>query len=388
MRRRKDHPSQIGGFWLSRRPGSKSWYRTWYDADVRQTRGVSLGTEDFDQAQLELAAWVLQHRRPVQVAPESMPLAVTLAAYLAAMNERPSYAQAEIAVNRFIRFWPTQTIAAATTPGEQDRYVKARTGAGVNISTIARELGVLRSALNLAHRRQEISAAPPVKYVEAAEDLHADEPKGRPLSLDEMAALFNAARTVRVRRYLMILANTLCRPGAGLDLTRFQVDLERGLLTLNPPGRKQTKKFRPVVPMTAALRPWLANFTGDRYMAHGDCKVTTAKNIWRRLRAAATLDGAVNGYSFRHTMARELRARGVPAEQIELMLGHRRPSGHSSTSQIYAPYDPAYCREAVAAIDDVMRALQRLVHYPIIGPRAGCEIEIVGAAAVKRSEAA
>ena len=62
---------------------------------------------------------------------------------------------------------------------------------------------------------------------------------------------------LELRRYLMILLNTGCRPEAARDLTVFQLDLARGRLDLNPPGRERTSKGRPVVPITAALRPWL-----------------------------------------------------------------------------------------------------------------------------------
>jgi hypothetical protein len=61
-------------------------------------------------------------------------------------------------------------------------------------------------------------------------------------------------------------------------------------------------------------------------------KVVTGKNAWR----SAGLGDDVNGYSLHHTMARELRRRAVPAEQIELMFGHRRPD---KTSQINASYE-------------------------------------------------
>ena len=68
----------------------------------------------------------------------------------------------------------------------------------------------------------------------------------------------------------------------------------------------------------------------------------------------------MNGYSLRHTMSRELRKRRVPAEQIELMLGH-------------APHDPDYCSDAAAAVEAYMAELQKLVSLPIVGPRVAKE---------------
>ena len=58
------------------------------------------------------------------------------------------------------------------------------------------------------------------------------------------------AREDHVLMFCLVACNTLCRPGANLDLTLSQCDLEHGLVNLNPPGRRQTKKHRPTVPMS------------------------------------------------------------------------------------------------------------------------------------------
>jgi len=57
--------------------------------------------------------------------------------------------------------------------------------------------------------------------------------------------------------FLLIAANTLARPGAILDLAPCQFDSAHRLLDLNPAGRPQNKKFRPIVPVTSTLMPWL-----------------------------------------------------------------------------------------------------------------------------------
>src|SRR5579872_1888761 len=208
MRRRTDHPGQIGDFWLSKRPGSDCWYRTWYDARTRQTRRASLDrpgidASDFRQAQIELAAYVLEAHRPKHAAPERVLLSVVLAAYYSDHGGSiPSEDIAQRQVKRFNAMWPAQTVAQITED-EQDRYVKERRGAGAGDSTIDRELSVLRAAFQRAERKKEITSAPFVKYLQNQEDKRSADPKGRPLSMDEMAALFNAAKTPRTRLYLL-----------------------------------------------------------------------------------------------------------------------------------------------------------------------------------------
>ena len=78
---------------------------------------------------------------------------------------------------------------------------------------------------------------------------------------------------------------------------------------------------------------------------------------WRR--TAAKFAGC-KSYSIRHTLARELRKRRVPTEQISLFLGHL-PSGVAATTSIYAPYDPGFLSDAMATIKDVMRELRGLL---------------------------
>jgi hypothetical protein len=67
--------------------------------------------------------------------------------------------------------------------------------------------------------------------------------KGRPLLLQEVAALFRAAEgSERRMMLLMIPFGTLCRPDAARDLMPFQHDAEHQLLKLNPQGPPANEK--------------------------------------------------------------------------------------------------------------------------------------------------
>ena len=77
------------------------------------------------------------------------------------------------------------------------------------------------------------------------------------MKVAELAALWDAADPPHLRMFLLLLRGTAGRPAAVLKLTREQCDLDRGLIDLNPPGRAQTKKRRPVVLMPDFLRPWI-----------------------------------------------------------------------------------------------------------------------------------
>jgi hypothetical protein len=64
-----------------------------------------------------------------------------------------------------------------------------------------------------------------------------------------LALLWSAERPAHLRMFLLPLMGTAARPQSVLELTRIQCDLDCGLIDLNPPGRTETAKRRPVVPV-------------------------------------------------------------------------------------------------------------------------------------------
>jgi integrase len=345
---------QIGDYWLSRQARSPIWCRTWFDPQTRQTRRVSLSTRDLRQAQLALAKWVTDN----VVEREAAPVDVMLAAVLIRFYEQhakylPSADQAKIALRLWNDFFDGASVADLQV-GRQEAFVRHLRAEGHSDGYINRTMAVGRAALNRAHRRQEIASVPYIVSASPLPDAAPVEPKGRVLTLDEMARLFDAITETHLWAFCMIAANTLGRPRAIIELTREQYDPEHQLLHLNPPGRRQTKKFRPIVPVTQMLRSVIAKLPeSGRLITYRGQPINSVRTAFRRLRIAAKLDDAVNPYSFRHTLARAMRRAKVPADQISVMLGHIPPQS-SRTSMIYAPYEPDYARDAAAAIDSFM----------------------------------
>ena len=145
---------------------------------------------------------------------------------------------------------------------------------------------------------------------------------------------------------------TGARPSSVFDLHRSQIDTERNLIDLNPTGRKQTKKIRPEVKLPESLKPFVCEGYQITYRSK---PVKDVKTAWRNQRAACNFDDQVQPYSLRHTIARHLRASGVPAWEVSAQLGHKKKE-HSIT-EIYAPMDPAYLGQCVAAIDAFLSEL-------------------------------
>ena len=352
-------PGQIGNYWLSRKPGrdgaNDAWCRTWYDERSRQTRRVSLGTADFQEASIALANWVVDNVRAKKSGPENVLMEYILLTYWRDHAQNLSGHRTQWnGLAYWHEFWNGRTVADIT-PAEQRRFRRWLADKGAGPSGIDRILSVGRAALNRAVKWQELSEAPHIFEIQTAADKRSREPMGRPITPVEISRLFDAAKSRHMLTYLMIACNTLARPGAILDLRRSQFDEAHLRLNLNPPGRKQNNKYRPVVLVTKSLLPWLQ---GDqepeaRYVTYRGAPIACINHMWRLCCEEAGLDDGVTPYSIRHGMSREMRKRHVPTEQIGLFLG-RLPKGAEATTSIYAPYEPEYCAEASAAIDSVM----------------------------------
>src|SRR5690606_2538168 len=106
----------------------------------------------------------------------------------------------------------------------------------------------------MAWKNGEITSAPFI----LDEPDRSDEKEPYVLKSQEMKRLLmKAQERPHIFIYCMIALNTLARPEAVLDLAPAQVNLVDKRINLNPKGRKQTKKYRPIVPITDTLLPFL-----------------------------------------------------------------------------------------------------------------------------------
>ncbi len=362
---RNPRPGQVGSYWLSKKPGragaSDPWCRTWYDSRARQTCRVSLGTADFQEASLTLASWVVESGNlHSNIERDKVLIEAVLTTYWHEHAQKLASAfTAWNGLSYWSEFWIGKTVADITGH-EQRRFRKWLAGKGLDAGGIDRVLSDGRAALNRAVKWQELISAPHIFQLQTAEDRRSRQPMGRPVVPLEMARLFDATKSRHMLAYLVIATNTLARPAAILDLRRAQFDQPHNHVDLNPPGRRQNKKFRPILAVTPTLKPWLDALTdpAERYVAYGRRPIKSISTAWELLVKEAGLDDRVTPYSIRHGMAREMRKRKVPKEQISIFLGHL-PKDSDATTSIYAPYEPDYCTEAVAAIESVMAEVRR-----------------------------
>lgn len=214
--------------------------------------------------------------------------------------------------------------------------------------TVRRELGVLRAAINHAHKEGHITRPVPVWLPERP------EPKDRWLTRKEVAALVRAARnepTVRLYLplFILIALRTGARKEAILSLRWSQVDLQAGRIDFNPVGRRRTNKRRSRVPIPSRLLLHLkhARQRGHDlgYVIHRDGQ--RMKDIKKGFAAAcrrADLEG-VSPHVLRHTCATWMMQSGVNKYQACGYLGMTM----ETLERTYAHHHPDHLKLAAEA---------------------------------------
>lgn len=362
---------QIGDYWLSRRGNSPAWCRTWFDRKTRQTRRVSLGTTDIEEAKKLLTDWFVLNHKSQSKDPEDHLLSEIVARYY---DKHGKYVVSASSIRTFLGYWldffDTRTVAEISDAELQREFQVWLRARGMKVTTVKHVLSAGRAAINYAWKRGEI-VQPPFILPVSEESGEVSPPKGRPLDINEIVSLYESTANPNLRMFIILMIATAARPDAIRELTRDRMLIEDRLIVLNPEHRQQTKKYRPTLRMPESIVPLVeqSDETPSIHMVGGgDKPLKSVRTSWRTARAKSGLDDQVNPYSIRHTMARWLRKEGVPAWEVSAQLGHKRQE--LSITEIYAPYDPGYLSEATKAIDsffDVLRASSVLIDQMLDG---------------------
>lgn len=272
--------------------------------------------------------------------------------------------------HRLGRLSATPTLADLT-PELQSRFRAWRAAAGVGGHTISRDLAALRGALSWARKHQRIDRAPFVADV----PMHLrGRPRDRLLTFEEIASIIRACvdrpEREHLIRFIVIELGTAGRPQAVLELTDANVDLKRNLIDPNHPGRIHARKRRAIVPIANAVLPWVVGIQGKliKYKVPLSCQKETAegvthweretksiKTVWNNACRTAGVTGATPK-TLRHTMLTWLAARGVPAEQRQMLAGH---SPQGTTARNYEHLSPDYLRAAIGEVDAFFAELRK-----------------------------
>ncbi|MEO1192394.1 MAG: site-specific integrase [Pseudomonadota bacterium] len=241
-------------------------------------------------------------------------------------------------------FWSGKT--ADQVPGHLMAYRQTR---NVSDGTLRRELGVLRAALNHAVQTGVMIRAIAVPMPPPP------PPKDRFLQRNEVAALIRAARREpKARSYLPLFIllgyYTGQRKGAILSLRWSQVDLSARRIDFNSPGRRQTNKRRPRIPMPAKLYGHLSRLRkrapdiAPVLHLDGQPLADLKKSFASACKRADLAD--VTPHTLRHTAAIQLMKRGVKTWEAAGYLG----MSEEMLVRVYGHHHPDYLRGAAEAL--------------------------------------
>ena len=365
---KKDKIFEYKGWWIEQPPNSPFWYGVRYDQSSGRVRRKSLGTDDLEAAKDALIAMV-QLEGPKS---EDSLLAAVLEVYFREKSDKQQSAEtARYAGMHVLDFWgETARVSDVTEEKQQGFWVWSK-NKGHKPSTTTRNLTVLSAAL-----RHGIKSGPkPVVITsmkKVADFLEVPEPQPSEWvpTMEYLARFLDSlddGQGEHVFRYTILALNTLARPGCLLELAPGAIDFSRGLVQLNPQGRAQNNKRRPIVRLTDTLRPWLLSWHRDGlpYVCFRDGVVRSVRRSFKR-RGAALGFPQFTPYSLRHLMATELSARGVPQEVLQRQLGHKVPD--MRTTDRYIKFDPRHLAEAKSGIEDFIHDLNKLTNRNLLGP--------------------
>jgi integrase len=327
--------------WLAKR---RTYYITWTERG--RSRERSTGTAEREQAEIVFAEWMQRRgRRAGPSDPASVLVTDLLNEYQEQRGPKVSApGRIAYAVLALTDFFEGNSVADVT-PQACGRYVERR---GRSVGTARRELGVLRAAINYAHRAGRITRQVAVELPERP------EPRDRWLTRIEVARLLKASCTPQGRLYmpLFILLGVYTgrRKEAILSLRWPQVSLQTKTINFEISGRRRTNKRRGVVPIPPRLLPHLKRAwkRGSEmgYVLHIDGK--RIGDIKKGFAAACQRAGLtdVTPHTLRHTAATWLMQKGTDPWQAAGFLS----MSMETLQRVYGHHHPDFQREAAENI--------------------------------------
>lgn len=395
MGRQEQRLYTVGKFWLARREQSPFLQIRWYDERTKTTRGKSSRCRALDDA---IHAILAHHANDIaggRQEPDEALAATTIMQYWQEHGRtRINAATTANSLRVFLAFLDHDDVTIAATVAELKpevfrRFTRWRMAShayeiewlgetfahqskGVSGEAVQRNLDDVRAALNHAVKEGRLPYSPKVPAVRLE---HRSPPRDVRLTMEQLGAIIGyAAYDIEALRWVLGMIATGCRPDAVLKWNVAAQWKERGpVFDTHPAGAPRTKKRNAVVPVIDEFRPWL-----EAWADHPHQRVASRKTWWRTMRAALGLPDEIVPKVIRHTVATELRARGVSLTDISGLLGHLT---ESRITQVYAKYDPARLeatKEALSAIwqEVCAEANKWLTNHFRVSPVRGQSIEV------------
>lgn len=346
------------------------YYAIW--SENRRSKRKSMGSADRAVAEARFGQWLLLGGHREATTPDGRG-ALTVAELWSVYDAK--HVQKNTAAPETIGFcWKNlkphfghllvSEIDQTVVEGYEEKRLDGAIGRPSVSGTVRKELVALRACLNW-HASPERGKRRLLERADVPAFVLPDEsdPRDRWLTTEEIAAIMACFdrdnRMSRVERFLWLALETAARKQAILDLTWDRVDFETGMVHYAVPGRKQTKKRRPSVPISGRLRPVLermkAEAVDELVLDHGGEVWPAVQSVVIRAGLApkqpratgeAIKSTGISPHTFRHTAATHMARRGVPLYDIAGVLGNTL----AMVEKVYAHHCPGRLRNAVDMI--------------------------------------
>lgn len=371
----------------------------WYDDAARRNRSRSTGTATVAEAEDELDRFYLERERGQAVCPtcgRTMDskgghlLTLAISDYLLDRAERPSidsirprlahvldYLEeagrqsitCEQVDTSFINAFRSWSARKPVVEGKKNPVTRERAP-----GTTEASVRTLAAAINFAHARKD--TLHPAGFTALPPHMVSRTPTFR-ASIDQLAAMFRYCLDPKppkgeewsdkmrdrmklhrenLLRFLQISVATWCRPDAAHDVStskdRDQWISDARVVQLNWRGRRQTKKYRPSVPVPEKFAV-LLDQTEGRFVT-----VTSVRKAFEAMLDELGLPRQrETGLKLIRRSIAQIARRRIGEErwrQGEIMLGHQK----ISTSDLYALFDPANLGLALAATESIITDIE------------------------------
>ncbi|GAB5387035.1 MAG: site-specific integrase [Alphaproteobacteria bacterium] len=309
------------------------WYFC-YEDNTGRTRQRSVGTQDEAIAKLELA----RYREELRQAPLRDRRIVSIVdAYLQDRKNVRSIDTLHFTCK------PLREHLGGLAGDELDdlmiaEYISVRRDLGRADGTIAKELRILRAALNLAERRGIIERAPKYRI-----ELKASRAREYWITRDQARLLVAHCEAYHIKLFCELALGTAARKSAILELTWDRVNFETGMISF---GAGHGNKRRSTVPMNTRLREvldgaWMIA-TSDFVIEWNSKPVKDIKTGFKAAVKRAGLPAHVTPHVLRHTVATWMAMDDVPLRKIAKYLGDTE----EVVERVYAKHSPSYLASA------------------------------------------
>jgi len=378
---------------------SPNLYIFWYEADTGHVRSKSTGTADETEAEFELDKLYLKKERGAavcptcgQIKPQGTRFLLTdaMSDYLVALIGKPAHGTARARLGHITNYLIETERMATVCEDVTEEWIEdfrdwafevpvvssaGRILGDRSAGTVEGSVRSLSAAINRAFDRKDTLQGPLFKALKP--DQVSETPTYR-ADLKALASMFNYClrppmpvgtsekamdRQIEHRaallRFLRVSVATWCRPDAAYDVSTEEAKRQWHstirALNLSPRGRRQTKKYRPVVPIARQFAPHLDECVGP-YVGVDNVR-TAFEGMLDALKMPR--DRETGQKLIRRSMAKLGRSRLGESLWIEgqLMLGHRV---HSQISDVYAAFEAGYLPNVLAVTEGIIDDIEKL----------------------------